>query len=94
MPLFAIQCLDKPDSLQLRLDTRALHLEHLDQLGDRAVAIGPVLDGEDRPIGSIIIAAFDDLDSARKFAQSDPYNKAGLFVSVAVNGWRKVLPAA
>jgi hypothetical protein len=32
--LFALLCNDKPDHLQVRLDTRPTHLEYLTSLGD------------------------------------------------------------
>jgi uncharacterized protein YciI len=92
MPLFAILCHDRPDAGSLRADTRPRHLAHLERIaGDIALA-GPILEG-DRPKGSIIVAEFADLDSARAFAAADPYAEAGLFASVEVSAFRKVLPA-
>lgn len=32
--LFALLCNDKPDHLQVRLDTRPAHLDYLKSLGD------------------------------------------------------------
>ena len=36
---------------------------------------------------------FDDLAQAKAWADDDPYNKAGLFGSVTITPWKKVLPA-
>ncbi len=54
---------------------------------------GPFLseDGE-RPVGSLLIMEYDDLDQARAFAEGDPYARAGLFESVTIRPFRKVLP--
>lgn len=91
MPLFAIYCVDKQDSRELRAATRPAHLGYVAGIGDRLLAAGPLLDG-DRPAGSLLIVEFPDAGAAEAFAAGDPYNKAGLFESVRVTGWRKVLP--
>lgn len=93
MPHFAIHCIDKPDSLELRLANRPAHLEHALSVGDRLLVAGPLLDLEGQPIGSLLIIDFDDRKDAMAFAAADPYALAGLFASVAVTAWRKALPA-
>ena len=92
MPTFAIIAHDRADAGSLRADTRARHLEHLRAIEAGAVAIGPMLGESGNAMGSIIIAAFDDLAAARAFAAADPYAQAGLFESVTVVAWRQVLP--
>ncbi len=92
MPFFAIHCIDKPASGDLRTATRPVHLEHLESVGDRLLVAGPLLDEEGRPIGSLLIIDFDDRKAAIQFAADDPYAHAGLFASVAVTAWRQVLP--
>ncbi|WP_339707389.1 YciI family protein [uncultured Sphingosinicella sp.] len=92
MPLFAIHCIDKPASSDLRAATRPTHLEYLERVGDRLLVAGPLLDEEGRPIGSLLIIDFDDRKAAIQFAADDPYALAGLFASVAVTAWRQVLP--
>jgi len=92
MPLFAIHCIDKPASGDLRASTRPDHLEHLERVGDRLLVAGPLLDEDGRPIGSLLIIDFDDRKAAIQFAADDPYAQAGLFASVAVTAWRQVLP--
>src|SRR3546814_475345 len=52
MPLFVIQCTDRPGSLQLRLDTRPAHLDYMNGLGDRLVVGGPFLGPAGQPNGS------------------------------------------
>ena len=92
MPFFAIHCIDKPASRDLRASTRPTHLEYLDRASDRILAAGPLLDDEGQPIGSLLIIDFEDRKSAIQFAADDPYALAGLFASVAVTAWRQVYP--
>jgi hypothetical protein len=92
MPHFAIHCIDKPDSLDLRLATRAEHLAHLAPINDRILVAGPLLDMEGQPMGSLLIIDFDERKDAVAFAAADPYALVGLFASVAVTAYRKVLP--
>lgn len=93
MPHYAIHCIDKPDSLDLRLATRPEHLAHLESVNDDILVAGPLLDMEGKPIGSLLIIDFPDRKDAVAFAAADPYALVGLFASVAVTAWRKVLPA-
>lgn len=92
MPFFAIHCIDKPDSLDLRMATRPVHIDYLDARADDMLAAGPLLDGEGNPMGSLIIMDFADRKAAIEFAAGDPYALAGLFASVAVTAWRQVYP--
>jgi hypothetical protein len=92
MPHFAIHCIDKPDSVELRGANRPAHLEHVLAQGDAVLAAGPLLDPEGAPIGSLLIIDFPDRKAAIQFAADDPYSQAGLFASVAVTAWRKVIP--
>ena len=42
--------------------------------------------------GSLIVAEFDSLDEARAWAESDPYVEAGVYASVEVSPFVRVLP--
>lgn len=92
---FAIINHDKPDSLDLRMKTREVHLDYLRATGDALLIAGPILtdDGES-PAGSIVIVEADSLEAAKAFAADDPYVKAGLFQSSLVVPWRQVFPEA
>lgn len=90
---FAIVCLDKPQSADLRARNRPAHLEHLESRRAQILAAGPLLsDDGQTPVGSLLVMEFADLEAARAFAAEDPYNQAGLFRSVTICPWRKVLP--
>lgn len=86
---FAVICRDKPGTLQLRLDTRPAHVEHLNDLNARGILkiAGPMLGDDGNPLGSLLILETGDVASARSIVASDPFAKAGLFESVEVGAW-------
>lgn len=89
MPLFAVICRDKPGALQVRLDTRDAHLAHIRDSGIVALA-GPLME-DGQMCGSLVVLDTDDLDAAQAWAAADPYKAAGLFASVDVIAWNKVI---
>jgi len=89
---YVIRCVDKPGALQIRQDNRPAHIEYLKSNLDILHAAGPVLDAEEQMCGSVIILDVADQSAAEAFAKNDPYAKAGLFASVTIDRWNKVLP--
>lgn len=89
---YVLRCLDKPDSLDLRLQSRPDHLAHIDRHLDHVLSAGALLGADDKPIGSLLIVDFDDRAAVDRFLADDPYGKAGLFAEVEVTPWRKVVP--
>lgn len=85
--LYALLCNDKPDHLQLRLDTRTAHLDYLSGLGDHLKFAGPFLGDDAKPNGSLVVVEAADLAGAKAIAANDPYAKAGLFASVDIRPW-------
>lgn len=91
---------DNPGSLEQRKANRPGHLQRLESLRDtgRLLVAGPfpAIDAEDPGTagftGSLIIADFPDLDAARAWAAEDPYIRSGVYASVDVRPFRKVLP--
>jgi uncharacterized protein YciI len=98
---YAIIAEDRDDSLEQRLKARESHLTRLKQLQDegRLLLAGPhpMIDSEDPGSagfsGSLIVAEFDNLESAKNWADRDPYIEAGVYARVQVKPFRKVLPA-
>jgi len=86
----ALICTDKPDHLQTRLENRALHLEYVAATGIVELA-GPFLDSAGQMTGSLIILAVDTVAEAQAWADADPYARAGLFASVTIQEWKKVI---
>lgn len=99
--LYTIVGQDAPDSLNKRRETRADHLARLQILQDegRLLLAGPfpAIDSSDPGpagfTGSLIVAEFDSLDAAQSWADNDPYLAAGVYASVNVKPFKKVLPA-
>jgi hypothetical protein len=97
---YAILCEDIENSLERRQAARPAHLERLRELTDegRVLVAGPypALDCEDPGAagftGSLMILDFPDLASAEAWAKKDPYVEAGVFGSVKVKPFKKVLP--
>ena len=87
--LFALTCIDKPGALQIRLDNRPAHLEFLNTSG-KVLFAGPFIEA-DKPVGSLVVIEVADRAAAEAFAAADPYAKAGLFDSVTIREWRKVI---
>ncbi|MEM7652564.1 MAG: YciI family protein [Pseudomonadota bacterium] len=90
--LFCVFCTDKKDSAHIRADNRPAHLEYLKSFGDKIVAGGATLtdDGEGMT-GSLLVVDLEDRAAAEAFAANDPFAKAGLFESVEIRRWRKVI---
>lgn len=93
MPLFTLVCLDKADSLDLRMATREAHLAYVRTFGDRIKLGGPFLSEAGQMIGSLIIFEADSLAEAEAFSLADPYREAGLFQSVDIRQFRPVAGA-
>lgn len=97
---YAIISEDVEDSLGRRTEVRPAHLARLETLRDegRLLLAGPhpAIDAEDPGpagfSGSLVIAEFESLESARTWADADPYVSAGVYASVKVKPFRRVLP--
>lgn len=87
---FALICIDKPGALQTRLDNRAAHLAYVRDTGVVEQA-GPFLSPEGEMSGSLLILTVETRAEAEAWAANDPYAKAGLFSSVQIQEWKKVI---
>ena len=86
--LYAMIARDAPGALQKRLDTRPVHLDHLNSLGKKLVFAGALLNAEDQPEGSIVVFEAESLAEAEAMAAADPFVPAGVFTSYEVKRWR------
>ncbi|TIX92683.1 YciI-like protein [Rhizobium sp. P44RR-XXIV] len=84
--LFTFVCKDKPGHLNVRMETRPAHVEHLNKLNAEGTLkmAGPFLDADGKPNGSLVIVSAETIESAKAIADADPYTKAGLFESVEI----------
>lgn len=88
------------NSLEKRQAARPAHLERLTALRDqgRLILAGPfpAIDAVDPGpagfSGSLIVAEFESLEAAQQWADVDPYTSAGVYTSVTVKPFNKVLP--
>ncbi len=81
---------DKPGALSVRQENRPAHLEYLKST-DHVAQAGPLLDADGGMIGSLIILDVADMATAQNWADNDPYAKAGLFQSVTLTHWNRVI---
>ena len=88
--LIALIAKDKTGALQTRKDNRDAHLAYIDSTGVVAQA-GPLLDEAGEMAGSLVILDVTDMTAAQDWAANDPYAKAGLFESVELMAWKKVI---
>lgn len=88
MPHFVLLCVDKPDSLDLRMATREAHLAFARGYGPRIKVGGPILSESGDMAGSLLIMEAEDISEARKFNADDPYTKAGLWERVEIRPFR------
>ena len=97
---YAIISQDVENSLEKRLSVRPAHLERLKALQNegRLLIAGPhpAIDSEDPGTdgftGSLVVAEFNSLIAAQAWADEDPYIEAGVYQSVVVKPFKKVLP--
>ena len=98
--LYSIFAYDVLNSLPLRAKARPEHIARLNALNDagRLILAGPnpAIDS-DTPgkagfTGSLIVAEFESLEAAQKWATEDPYIDAGVYENVDVKPFKKVLP--
>lgn len=98
--LYAIISEDVANSLPLRAKARPAHLARLHELRDkgRLILAGPhpAVDaaepGEAGFSGSLVVAEFDSLADAQRWADEDPYIAAGVYDNVTVKPFKKVAP--
>ncbi|WP_296764414.1 YciI family protein [Sediminimonas sp.] len=88
--LYALIARDKAGALDVRKANREAHLAYIDETGVVAQA-GPLLDDDGGMIGSLVILDVADMDAAQAWAAQDPYARAGLFESVEIVAWKKVI---
>ena len=97
---YAVISQDVRDSLPLRKVHRPAHLDRLNQLNDqgRLLIAGPHPADDSSDVsdagftGSLVVVDFDSLDDAQAWAAQDPYMLNGVYQSVVVKPFIKVLP--
>ena len=91
MPLFVLNCIDKPSGLSLRMATREAHLSWVGGRMDQMKLGGPFLDEAGDMAGSLMIVEAADLAAAKAFNADDPYTRAGLWERVDIRPFRMTI---
>jgi uncharacterized protein len=97
---YFIYARDNPGSLARRISARPAHLARLQELNSlgRLKIAGPIpaIDHSDPGdagfLGSMLVVEFDSLESARAWAEADPYVSAGVYQSIEIHPFKPVLP--
>lgn len=88
--LIALIAHDKPGALAVRQENRPAHVDYL-KSSPAVQQAGPLLDDAGEMCGSLIILDLADVAAAEAWAADDPYGKAGLFKSVELIAWNRVI---
>jgi uncharacterized protein YciI len=88
--LWAIYCIDKPNSAPLRAEHQQRHSAYLKEKDPVIFFTGPLQsdDAADN-IGSLWIIAANSRSEAQAFVDGEAFNRAGVFESVSVRRVRK-----
>ena len=88
--LVALIARDKAGALPVRMENRPAHVEYL-KASSAVQQAGPLLDANGEMCGSLIVLDVADMAEAETWAAGDPYGKAGLFDSVELIPWNRVI---
>jgi uncharacterized protein YciI len=97
---YSIYSKDKEGSLPARLEARPAHVARLEALQQQGALLlagpRPAIDSaEPGPagfLGSLVVAQFESLEQAQAWAEADPYIESGVYDSVEVSPFLRVLP--
>lgn len=88
--LYMIYGIDRAGGDEVRQAARAEHFQYLDENEHIMVLGGATLaDQDDTRTGSVLIVNVPDRAAADRFAENEPFRKAGLFESVTVTRMRR-----
>ena len=91
--MYAILCFDRPDSASLRDAHRAAHVEFLEKNKEKIVFGGPLKSTpEGASTGALIVVSCASRKEAEAFIGADPFNRNGVYESVAVRAFKQVFP--
>ncbi|MBM3340949.1 MAG: hypothetical protein FJY56_02395 [Betaproteobacteria bacterium] len=83
-----IKCRAKPAIDELRAATLPAHTKFLDGYAKETWYSGPIFtDDNKNALGSLRLIEFPDREAANTYINADPYTKAGIFQSIAIERW-------
>ena len=91
--MYAIVCFDRPDSAGLRDQHRGAHQDFLKKNERKIVFGGPLKNTADgASTGALIVVNCATREEAEALIRADPYNRGGVYESVAVRAFKQVFP--
>jgi len=85
---WVIQCIDKPDTGQLRSRYYPDHRKYLEKFTSKLIGHGPILsDDATREIGHAFFIELPNRDIAEAFIAEEPFARAGVYETVRVLRW-------
>ncbi|NLZ09985.1 MAG: hypothetical protein GX086_01465 [Alcaligenaceae bacterium] len=97
MQQFVVYRLDRTDGKaeDIRATTRPLHIEYMKAFRDRVHIGGPLLDGEGRPVGGVMVIDAATREEVEQMVANDPFELAGLssVINIHVMRWQTNRPA-
>ena len=88
--LWAISCLDKPNTAAARDTALKTHREYLQGQKRILVLAGATqTDDGETAIGSLFVVNVNSRAEAQAFSDSDPFTQAGVFASITITRMRK-----
>ena len=85
---WVIQCIDKPDTGQLRSRYYPDHRKYLEKFASNIIGHGPILsDDATREIGQAFFIELSNRETAEAFITEEPFAQAGVYESVRVLRW-------
>jgi len=87
---YLIYAIDFENQEEIRESLREAHRQHLRSVGRKLIGSGALLDDDGKNIlGGISLLDTDDKDEAVRFAEQDPYAKAGIRQETKIIRWRR-----
>lgn len=88
--LWAIVCVDKPDTAAIRDSVLQPHRDYLGSQKDILVLAGATQNDEgSAAIGSLFIVNVNSRAEAKKFSDGDPFTQRGVFAGITITRMRK-----
>lgn len=89
---YLVHCLYRPGGAEERLAIRRDHIRHMLEWLPRTVFGSAILADDGKPAGMLVALGVDTEAEARRFVAGEPYCRAGLFESIAVNALVQMTP--
>jgi uncharacterized protein YciI len=88
--LWAIVCVDKPNTAAIRESVLQPHRDHLASQKNILILSGATQsDDGTQAIGSLFILNVNSRAEAKKFSDGDPFTQKGVFASITITRMRK-----